>query len=98
MMQKAIRVSIGGRDFSLRVREENETLTRELANYVDSKLRAFKDAHPEQSDTTAAVIAAMAIAEELFMARSGKEEPGDSIALALDELERELASALVSKA
>ena len=96
-MQKAIRVTIGSRDYSLRVREENETLTREIAHYVDSKLRAFKDAHPEQSDTTAAVITAMAVAEELFMARSGTEDHGDSIALAIDELERELAAALVSK-
>ena len=96
-MQKSIRVSIGGRDYSLRVREENETLTREIAHYVDSRPKAFKDAHPEQSDTTAAVITAMAVAEELFMARSGREDPGDAIALALDELERELATALVSK-
>jgi cell division protein ZapA len=97
-MQKSIRISIAGRDYSLRVREENEVLTRELAHYVDAKLRAFKDAHPEQSDSTAAVISAMAIAEELFMARSGSEDRGESIALALDELERELATALLSKA
>lgn len=96
-MQKSIRVRIAGREYSLRVREENETLTRELAQYVDGKLNAFKDAHPEQSDTTAAVITALAIAEELFLERSGRDDGGETIALALDELERELASVLTSR-
>lgn len=96
-MQKSIRVQIAGRDYSLRVRVENETLTRELANYVDTKLRAFKEAHPEQSDTTAAIITALAIAEELFLERSGTDDGGAALARALDELERELASVLTSR-
>lgn len=97
MMQKSIRVRIADRDYSLRVREENERLTRELAQYVDAKMQAFKDAHPEQSDTTAAIITALAIAEELFLERSGKEDGGETLAHALDDLERELASVLTSK-
>lgn len=96
-MQKSIRVRIADRDYSLRVREENEELTRELAQYVDAKLQAFKDAHPEQSDTTASIITALAIAEELFLERGGRDDGSDTMAQALDELERELASVLTSK-
>jgi cell division protein ZapA len=96
-MQKSIRVRLLGRDYTLRVRDENETLTRELEEYVDGKLRAFRDAHPEQSDTTAAIITALAIAEELFVERAARGELRDSVEGDLDDLERVLADALTSR-
>jgi cell division protein ZapA len=98
-MPKSIRVTLLGREYTLRVKEENESLTRELAQYVDAKLRAFKDAHPEQSETTAAIITALAITEELFVERTGASN-GDSATLdqEFDDLERLLAEALTDRA
>jgi cell division protein ZapA len=70
-MSHTIRVRILNRDFSLLVRRQDETLTRELADYVDSKIKEFRRAHPEQPEITATIITALALAEELF---TGREE------------------------
>jgi cell division protein ZapA len=96
-MQKSIRVRLLGRDYTLRVRDENESLTRELEEYVDGKLRAFRDAHPEQSDTTAAIITALAIAEELFVERAARDELRESVECEIDDLEHVLAEALTAR-
>ncbi|MBO6575657.1 MAG: cell division protein ZapA [Rhodothermales bacterium] len=96
-MGTALRVQILGRDYTLRVREENHELTRQLAEYVDSKMTAFRDSHPEQSDTTAAVITALAIAEELFLERATREEVRDSVDAQLGDLEKALAGALTAR-
>ncbi len=63
-MEKPIRVRILGREFALRVAEEHEQTTREIAALVDERMQAFKDAHPEQPEMTAAIITALALAEE----------------------------------
>jgi len=69
-MEKSIRVRILGRDYPLRVQEDSEAATREMAAYVDAKMQAFKTAHPEQSDLVTAVVTALTLAEELYTARS----------------------------
>lgn len=68
-MPESIRVRILNRDFSLRVDEEAEELTRRIARYVDKKMQAFLREHPHQPEVTASIITAMAIAEELFTER-----------------------------
>ena len=68
-MGHSIRVRVLNREFSLLIRSQDETLTRELAEFVDSKMREFRRAHPEQPELTAAIITALAIAEELFTER-----------------------------
>jgi cell division protein ZapA len=99
VLQKSIRVTLLGREYTLRVKEDSESLTRELAQYVDAKMRTFKDAHPEQSETTAAIITAMAIAEELFQERSGTASADDrAMEIEIDDLERLLSEALTARA
>lgn len=73
-MDRAIRVRVLGREYALRVREEDEHLTREIAAYVDAKMQAFKKAHPEQPELTTAVVTALAIAEELYTAWEDEDE------------------------
>jgi cell division protein ZapA len=68
-MSHTIRVRILNREYSLLVRRQDEALTHELAEYVDSKMREFRRAHPEQPEITAAIITALALAEELFSER-----------------------------
>ena len=72
-MEKPIRVRVLSRDFALRVRPEDEALTHDFANYVDGKMRAFKEAHPDQPELTVAIVTALALAEELYAARDAQE-------------------------
>lgn len=82
-MPNSIRVRILNREFSLVVKRQDEERTRELADYVDSKVREFRRTHPDQSEVTATIITAMAIAEELFTER---DERADLEHLLEDEL------------
>ena len=94
-MEKSIRVRILGRDYPLRVQEDAEAVTREMAAYVDAKMQNFKTAHPEQSDLVTAVVTALALAEEVFTAR--EMPPNDFLDQIDDELnalDRHLAEVL----
>ena len=93
-MEKSIRVRIMGRDYPLLVKEQDETLTREMAAYIDGKMQAFKKAHPEQSDLVAAVMTSLGLAEELLNASEKKHEALHSLDDELDALDRTLAEAL----
>ena len=91
---KSIRVRFLGKDYSLRVTEQDEAATLEMAEYLDERLRRFKSAHPEQSDLTAAIITALAVTEELFIERSGSVNPGEWLNEQLDEMAGALTAAL----
>jgi len=93
-MEKSIRVRILGRDYPLLVREDDETLTREMAGYVDAKMKSFKKAHPEQSDLVAAVVTALALAEDLFTASEQERALLHVLEDDLAALDRQLAQAL----
>lgn len=80
-MAKPIRVRILGRDYALRVREEDEAATRKVAAFVDERMTAFMKAHPEQPELTTAIISALTIAEELFTLT----EKHEKLVRALDE-------------
>jgi cell division protein ZapA len=71
-MEKTIRVQVMGREYPLRVGEADEALTREMAAYVDAKMKAFRAAFPKQPEVTTAVVTALALAEELFSAREAR--------------------------
>lgn len=73
-MEKSISVRVMGREYTLRVNEEDEAMTKEIAAYVDDKMTAFRTAFPKQPEITTAVIAALAIAEELYGARDQQDK------------------------
>ena len=85
-MEKSITVRVLGKEYTLRVREEDEAMTREIATYVDEKMTAFRKAFPKQPETTTAVIAALAIAEELFVARNRQDPISVDIEGEIEEL------------
>jgi cell division protein ZapA len=85
-MEKSITVRILGKEYALRVREEDEAMTREIAAYVDDKMSAFKKAFPKQPETTTAVVAALAIAEELFITRERQGHSEEGIDREIEEL------------
>lgn len=91
-----IKVRLLGKDYTLRVAKDDELATLEMAEYLNTKLQAFKSAHPEQSDLTAAIITGLAITEELFVERSSQLDPGDHVNGVLKDLEKKLSKALLS--
>lgn len=94
LLMKSIRVNILGRDYALRVRDETEEQTRELARFVEARMRRFKEAHPEQAELTTAVITALTLAEELHDVREQREENQQALNAELRSLADHLASAL----
>ncbi len=93
-MEKSIRVRVLGRDYALRVSEEDEAMTREIVAYLDAKMRAFHRAFPDQPELTTAVIAALAIAEEYFTLRDQRDRHLETVEDAVTRMERRLAAAL----
>lgn len=91
---KSIRVPILGREYALRVQEEDEEHTRRLAARVNKRMKAFKEAHPEQAELTTAVITALALAEELDLAREDHDKDVDAVAKEGAALSKRLADAL----
>lgn len=91
-----IKIRLLGKDYTLRVAKDDELATLEMASYLNAKLKAFKDAHPEQSDLTAAVITGLALTEELFIERSSTLDPGEHVNGVLTELEKKLSKALLA--
>lgn len=82
---KSIRVHILGREYALRVDEDDEAFTREMASFVNARMEQFRDAHPEQAELTTAVITALALAEELHTL---KEEQAGGTDVINEELGR----------
>lgn len=93
-MEKSVRVKILGREYGLRVQENDEDLTHEIAEYLDSKMRMFRDAHPEQQDVTTAVIAGLAVTEELFTHHNRLSSDFEDFDRQLDELSDRLDAVL----
>jgi len=89
-----IKIRLMGKDYTLRVNKDDELATLEMAEYLNARLKAFKKAHPEQSDLTAAVITGLAITEELFTERAASRDPGDHVNGVLTALEKKLSKAL----
>lgn len=94
MALKSIRVRILGREYPLRIREGDEAMTRHMARYVNAKMEAFKQAHPEQSELTTAVITALGLAEELYEAREIESHSNTTLIADLDALADALDGAL----
>lgn len=96
-MDKPIRVRIMGRTYPLRVDPDDEAYTRKLASFVDAKMRAVRENFPGEPELTSAVIAALAIAEELMAERVKHESHESLVHNDLQELIHELDQTLSEK-
>ena len=67
-----MKLEIYGQAYNLSV-EENEDYLKELAAYVDAKMYAVADAAHTVDTVKVAVLAALNIADELFMARAREQ-------------------------
>lgn len=90
-MSHTLRVNILDREYVLRVeREEDARLTMEIARYVDGKMRAFRRSHPDRPELTTAVIAALAIAEDLYAERERARRLSGELEQTVNEVSLEI--------
>ncbi|MEM6326195.1 MAG: cell division protein ZapA [Bacteroidota bacterium] len=92
--ERSIRVRILDRDYPLKVAPADEGYTLHLAKYVDGRLRKIRSGIPHQPDLTHAVIGALELAEELFMARAEIDRVRADQEVQADELAERLDRAL----
>lgn len=83
----AVRVVIGGEEYAVRSELPPE-YTREVAAYLDAALKRVKDMLPMVESHKAAILAALAITDELFQARRGDREIAARLTAAADEVAR----------
>jgi cell division protein ZapA len=95
---KSIRVQILGREYGLRVREDDEAHTRRIAASLDARMQQFKEAHPEQAELTTAVMTALSLAEELFLQREEYEDGTAALSKELKHLSQQLDEAVPAEA
>lgn len=92
---ESIKVSILGKQYPLKIKEGDEEMMQQIAEYVDKRFYDFRKALLNQSETTIMVLASLSIAEELFLSNEGeKPSPGyDTRAIFSDinEMLREIA-------
>jgi cell division protein ZapA len=86
-IKNAVRVIIGGEEYTVRSELPAE-YTREVAAYLDAALKRVRDSLPMVESHKAAILAALAITDELFQARNGDREMADRLTAMADDLAR----------
>jgi cell division protein ZapA (FtsZ GTPase activity inhibitor) len=85
--KNAVRVFIGGEEYTVRSEVPPE-YTREVAAYLDAALRRVRDSLPMVESHKAAILAGLAITDELFQARRGDQEVADRLSAMAEDLSR----------
>lgn len=75
---KSIKVTIQGQQYPLKVEDGDEQLMYQIAEFVDKRFRDFKSAITNQRESTIMVLAALSIAEELFIEKNDSKSSSDS--------------------
>ncbi len=86
-VKHAVRIHIGGEEFTVRSEHPPE-YTKEVAAYLDAALKRVRDTVPMVETHKAAILAALAITDELFQARRGDHEIASRITTLADDLAR----------
>ncbi len=73
-----IRVNIFGSEYTL-MSDNNENFVKEIARYVDEKMREIDKNQNINSSTRVAVLAALNVAEELFQERLYRTKLSDQL-------------------
>jgi cell division protein ZapA len=86
-VKNAVRVTIGGEELTVRSELPPE-YTREVAAYLDAALKRVRDSLPSVDVQKAAILAALAITDELFQARRGDREIANRMTALAEDLAR----------
>ncbi|MEX0890063.1 MAG: cell division protein ZapA [Balneolaceae bacterium] len=74
---KSIKVTILGKQYPLKVADDEVQNMQRIARFVDEKFRLYKQEFSKQPETTIMVLAALSIAEELFETRNKAQSGPD---------------------
>ena len=85
--KNAVRVFIGGEEYTVRSEVPPE-YTREVAAYLDAALKRVRDSLPMVESHKAAILAGLAITDELFQARRGDRDLATRLTAMADDLAR----------
>lgn len=85
--KNAVRVFIGGEEYTVRSEVPPE-YTREVAAYLDAALKRVRDSLPMVESHKAAILAGLAITDELFQARRSDQEVAARLSAMADDLAR----------
>lgn len=86
---QSIKVTILGKQYPLKVQDDEVENMQRIARFVDEKFRLYRHEFSKQPETTIMVLAALSITEELFDTRSKTGSPSDRKQL-LEHLNRSL--------
>lgn len=87
----AVKVAIGGEEFTVRSELAPE-YTKEVAAYLDRTLKGIRSSLPTVEAHKAALLAGLAVTDELFQSRRGDAELASQLTRLADELTRLLPS------
>ena len=93
-MANTVKVTILGSDYPLR--SNDEALTRELAQDVDTQLKEFQHKLPNQSTTTLAVLTALNFAEQDAHTKQSEVRELERISSEIDGLSDSLEKAIAA--
>ncbi len=85
-MSKAIRVTIGGKELTLR--GENEELIRSSVREVNQQLHTLQESIPDQSTSTLHLLAAVNMAEQYLTSEERRAADAAALEAAVREIER----------
>jgi cell division protein ZapA (FtsZ GTPase activity inhibitor) len=85
--KNAVRVTIGGEEYTVRSELPPE-YTREVAAYFDAALKRIRDSLPAVEAHKVAILAGLAITDELFQARRGDRDIATRVTALSDQLAR----------
>lgn len=89
---QSIKVTILGRQYPLKIPDDEVETMQHIARFVDEKLRLYRQEFSKQPETTIMVLACLSVAEELFETRERLQNRPDtrrltdSIARSLEDL------------
>lgn len=85
--KNAVRVMIGGEEYTVKSELPPE-YTREVAAYFDTSLRRIRELLPSIEPHKAAILAGLAITDELFQSRRGDREVAARLGALTEDLVR----------
>jgi len=85
--KQTVRVTVGGEELAVRSEAAPE-YTREVASYLDDALRQIRAMSPTLEAHKAAILAGLAVTDQLFRARRGDQELATRITAFADDMAR----------
>lgn len=85
--KQTVRVTVGGEELAVRSEAPAE-YTREVAAYFDDALRQIRAMSPTLEAHKAAILAGLAVTDQLFRARRGDSELAGRITTLADDIAR----------